>query len=151
MLSTHKKSAFIEGLIQASKNLQTMMDAQAKTQGLTLSRARLLFYLAQHEGVTQSEIASVFHIEQPSVVGLVDALERKGLVERHSMVTDRRAKSLMLTEAARAQVTNILEFIETTETLLLEGIDDDELEVAFRVITRLNASIERKKAQTLAS
>lgn len=141
----------MEGLLEANKKLETMMDAQAKTLGLTLSRARLLYYLAQHEGVTQSEIATVFHIEQPSVVGLVDALERKGLVERRSMITDRRAKSLMLTEAARAEVDNILRFIENTETLLLDGIEEEELEVAFRVIARLNSNIERKKEQQLAS
>ncbi|MBD0415699.1 MarR family winged helix-turn-helix transcriptional regulator [Oryzicola mucosus] len=136
------KTVFVEELLKANRKLQAIFEAKAKEQGLTFSRARMLIYLAHHEGVTQSELATVFEIEQPSVVGLIDALEKKGFVERRSVAGDRRAKGIVLTDVARAEAKKMFLFLDQARVQMLDGIKDDEIQVAASVILRLSMNIE---------
>ena len=49
----------------------------------------------------QKELATALSIEGPSLVRLLDNLERRGLIERREDETDRRARGIYLTRAGR--------------------------------------------------
>ncbi|WP_019171083.1 MarR family winged helix-turn-helix transcriptional regulator [Pseudaminobacter salicylatoxidans] len=84
------RAAFVDELSKASRKLRTLFDARVRTHGLTLSRARLLMHLVKADGATQAELADALEVEQPSLVGLVDALEKMGHIERRAIDGDRR-------------------------------------------------------------
>lgn len=82
----------------------------------------LLMHLSRGEGQSQQQLADVMGIHRNVMVGLVDALEERGLVERRRHPADRRAHALYLTDAAR----NLL-----PEAQRLADKQDDELLAAF--------------------
>ena len=53
----------------------------------------------------QTDLAAALDIEGPSLVRLLDALERQGLVERCGEPDDRRVKTLRMTPAGHAMCT----------------------------------------------
>src|SRR6266700_2355223 len=61
----------------------------------------LLAHLAGGDGQTQQQLADTMGIHRNVMVGLVDDLEDRGLVQRRRHPADRRAHALHLTEAAR--------------------------------------------------
>ncbi|PWK68225.1 MarR family transcriptional regulator [Aminobacter sp. AP02] len=135
------KSAFFDELLKVNRKLRTMFDARVKKRGLTLARARLLMQIAEREGDTQAELAELMHIEQPSLVGLLDGLEKKGLVVRCTTDDDRRAKRIFLTPAARRETDGMVTYVEELRSQVLAGVDDADIESATRVLGILSRNI----------
>ncbi len=70
--------------------------------GLTDATWRPLAYVGKlGDGVRQKELATALSIEGPTLVRLLDNLERRGLIERREDETDRRARGIYLTRAGR--------------------------------------------------
>ena len=135
------RAAFVDQLTKVNRKLRTLFDARVKTHGLTLARARLLMHLAKAEGATQTELAEALEVEQPSMVGLIDALEKKGLVSRQAIEGDRRAKGIFLTQSARSEADALLDFANELRKQVLEGVDVNDLLVATRVLNQVARNI----------
>lgn len=78
-------------------------------------------------------------MEAPSVVPLLDQLERSGLVERRVDVTDKRARLLHLTQAGRTIAAQVEERTAAIREELFADIDAADLIAATRVLDRLHA------------
>lgn len=93
------------------------------------------------DGVRQGALAEQLGVEAPSVVPLVDAMEREGLVERRVDPTDKRARTLHLSAAGR-QLANDAEIVTArVRAELFAGIADADVAAAMRVMARLGDAI----------
>lgn len=135
------RAAFVDELSKANRKLRTLFDARVRTYGLTLSRARLLMHLANADGATQTELADALEVEQPSIVGLIDALEKKGLIERRVVEGDRRSRAIFLTEAARREADEILAFACALRRQVLKDVDEKDLKIATCVLQQVTRNI----------
>lgn len=81
----------------ASRKMRNLFDALVRERGLTLARARALLLLAETRTWTQRELAEELEIEQPTVVRLLDGMEKQGLIVRQPVAGDRRANHIKLT------------------------------------------------------
>ena len=124
------QAAFTGELAAVNRKLRTLVDDRARDMGLTLSRARLLMELAREDGPIQSDLA-----------GLLDGLERNGMIERRAVEGDRRARRVFLTDTARAQAQDILAFLTELRAGILQGIEPGELEAALDVLRRTSRNI----------
>ncbi len=82
--------------------------------GLTAGQPKILDYLREHDGASQREIATANQMEPASVTALIDGMERKNLVERRRVGSDRRSFHIFLTENGKdmcRRVTQEFEFI----------------------------------------
>ena len=135
------QAAFTGELAAVNRKLRALVDDRARDMGLTLSRARLLMELAREDGPIQSDLAGLLDIEQPTLVRLLDGLERNGMIERRAVEGDRRARRVFLTETARAQAQDILDFLAALRAGILQGIAPEELEAALDVLRRTSRNI----------
>ena len=62
----------------------------------------------QNPGATQSELSRQLIMHRSNVTGLIDRLEKRGLVQRADCATDRRAYRVALTPAGEKLVREIL-------------------------------------------
>jgi len=67
-------------------------------RGLTANRAEVIYLLAREGTLVQRELAHALGCSPRHVTGLIDTLQRDGLVERRPHPSDRRAISVVLTE-----------------------------------------------------
>ena len=74
------------------------MTASLARDGLTASRAHLLWELRRHGPMTQRQLADALHVSARNITGLVDALAATGFVTREPHPTDRRATLVSFTE-----------------------------------------------------
>lgn len=79
-------------------------NAQMKKWDITFSQAELLFYLLKrHDKETTSrDIERRFNLKHPTVVGLLQRMEKKGLVHMETSAADHRRKNIILSEKAYA-------------------------------------------------
>lgn len=95
------------------------------------------------DGVRQGALAEALGIEGPSLVRLLDHLAAAGLIERREDETDRRARTLHLTEsgqALRARLENVLRRIRRK---LFKDIAAEDIEACLRVFEGLTAALAR--------
>lgn len=73
--------------------------------GLTLPQLLTMRVLSDHAGgeASQVEISRALQLTQPTVTGIIDRLERAGLVARKRSTSDRRKIAVSLTDAGRAR------------------------------------------------
>jgi DNA-binding MarR family transcriptional regulator len=92
-------------LISAKVASWNMLERElGDSYGLGVSDFEVLDYLAgKPEGCRAQNLAEAVHLSQSALSRLADRLERHGLVERDSCISDRRGINLVLTEAGRAR------------------------------------------------
>lgn len=94
------------------------------------------------EPLSQRALADLVGVEGPSMVSMLDRLERDGLVERVASSTDRRVKLVQLTDAGARVFAEVKKEANAFRAALLEGVDAGELAVATRLLERLRIHSE---------
>lgn len=90
--------------------------------GLTFSQMCYLTYLKEHkEGVPFKQLEVQFNVSQPTAVGVVSRLEKKGLLTTGQNAQDSRAKDVYLTEEGE----KLLVEVEKRKTYVEERIFSD--------------------------
>lgn len=92
--------------------------------------------------LSQRALADLVGVEGPSMVSMLDRLERDGLVERVASPTDRRVKLVQLTEDGGKVFAEVKKEAAAFRALLLDGVDPDELAGATRLLEALRKRIE---------
>lgn len=105
-----------------------------------------MVYLQQGgEGLTQRELASLMAIENPTLVRLLDSLEQQELIERRACPNDRRARRLHLTDGGRDFMDVLSVRADELRDGMLEGVSDDDIEVALKVFHKIMENAEKQK------
>src|SRR6185437_14538059 len=108
--------------------------------GLTPTRYGILMNVARQEGRTQQELATALGLHRNSMVGLIDDLEKSGLVERRRHPNDRRAYAIHLTPAARDVLAEGGRIADELEAATLEPLSARERADLVATLTRLVAA-----------
>lgn len=107
--------------------------------GITPNRFGVLAHLARQEGRTQQELATALGLHRNSMVGMIDDLEERGLVERRRHPDDRRAYAIHLTPAAREVLAEGDRLAAEQEETLLAPLDADQRAALLETLTLLVA------------
>jgi MarR family transcriptional regulator for hemolysin len=143
MPSRHTEFGFLVARI--SRRLRQAVDAEMRLIGLTEATWRPLVYLrSMGDGVRQREIADAMSIEGPSLVRLLDSLERRGFIERREDEHDRRARGIHLTRAGRELAVRAARIGNAFQSRLLAGVPLADLETCERVLETLEREMEER-------
>lgn len=124
------------GLLKMSSELTGAYEAQLARHGLSMGRFVVLIRLLTHEeaergpGLTPADLAEHSSVSRATMTGLLDTLEKDGLISRQDHPEDRRMYTVHLSAKARR---------------LLEGM----LPEHFRRISALMAPLSASERATL--
>jgi DNA-binding MarR family transcriptional regulator len=90
------------GILELVVLLNDDMTKSLAKEGLTGSRAHLLWVLRERGPLTQRELAEALQVSARNITGLVDALVATGFVTREAHPTDRRATLVSFTKQGAA-------------------------------------------------
>jgi DNA-binding MarR family transcriptional regulator len=112
----------------AARHLHTRMERWCEREGLSETRLGILLML-RHAGapVPMGALAGRLHVTPRNVTGLIDHLERDGLVARVPDPADRRSILARLTERGTERVDAMGDVTFRQQRVLLAGFTDDEL------------------------
>ena len=131
-------------LAQMSRGWRAELDRRLAGLGLSQARWLVLLHLARFdEAPTQRELAQSVGVEGPTLARLLDSLEAQGLVQRHAVVEDRRAKKIVLSDSARPLIEQIEAIATALRQELFVGIDEEEARIGLRVHKRILDNLEK--------
>lgn len=125
-----------------NRRLRSFLDARVSARGLTLARARALFVLSRRGPLKQNELAEELDIETPTLVRLLDAMEKQNLIERRSDEIDRRAKRIHMTTEGLNLFEDVHIQINTMRAEIALDISTDDIHAALQVVRRLSANLQ---------
>jgi len=111
----------------AGRSLHLLQERWGAAHGLSEGRMGVLFRLFRCGDMPLGELADDLVMTPRNVTGLVDHLERDGLVSRVPDPEDRRSVRARLTEAGRARIDAIWKEGLERQFTLVEGLSKDEL------------------------
>jgi MarR family transcriptional regulator for hemolysin len=121
---------------------RSRLDERLAPLGLTQAKWVILLHLSQSEGMLpQRELVDQVGVEGPTLVRVLDGLERMNLIERHDCPTDRRTKTVHLTSSAQPILEKIMRIAADLRCEVLAGIDDEELSICLKVFGRMAQNV----------
>ncbi|AMN46880.1 hypothetical protein ACG33_07165 [Steroidobacter denitrificans] len=137
------RESFARELGWVSRRWRTRINERLAGCGLTFARWSTLLQLSRCEGlITQTELAALLGVEGPTLVRLLDALEKKGLIERRLTMDDRRVKLIALTPAAQPVLERINQIAREVREDILGDLDTSDLEACLTVLRHIGARLE---------
>lgn len=117
-------------------------DQHGGAEGLTIAQVRALFALDAHQAATAGEIAEAARLSPAAVSGMLDELERDGIVTRVRSDSDRRRVLVTLTDDGRAVLKKRRKlWLKRWETAL-EDVPERDLEAAAEVMRRITVLLD---------
>lgn len=80
-----------------------------------------------HPGIDQASLAGLIAYDKATLGGVVDRLEARGYLRREVSQTDRRARSLFITEDGEALFERVVPLVKEAQSDILSGLDDTEV------------------------
>ena len=137
--------------------LGTAMKAESmerfEAAGFSVYHYGVLAVLDEGERETQATIADALAVDRSMLVGLLDQLEERGMVERRRDPNDRRRQMVKLTPAGRRQLTEFRKIVEEIENDFLAALDEEERRTLHDLLLRVAAHRDARfaPAQTAVS
>jgi MarR family transcriptional regulator for hemolysin len=123
---------------------RTKLNERLRPLGLSQSRWMVLLHLSKRgDGVVQKALAEWLGIEGPTLVRILDRMTEDGWIERRASTTDRRAKTVHLTERASAVIRQINQVAAQLRSELLVEVDPDDIDACMRVLRQIKHTAER--------
>ena len=148
MDTTHEPQPH-EQILQALAKLGQFMrahDWQVGTPiGLTPTQIAILRYLDDRKAAGIGAVARNLSVSQPTASDAIRVLMRKGLVERSVDPHDRRAASIALTPAGKAQLRTIDGPSDPMVTAM-DGLNDDERDRLQRALIKIIRELQQSAA-----
>jgi len=95
---------------------------------VTPIQVMLLFFLQKNNGSSLTQISQGLMLENPTVTGLIDRLEKLGYVKRSDHPNDRRVYLVHLTEKGKKVANKALPIIKKLNEEIKKGYSKGEME-----------------------
>lgn len=95
---------------------------------VTPIQVMLLFFLQKNDGSSLTQISQGLMLENPTVTGLIDRLEKLGYVKRSDHPNDRRVYLVHLTEKGKKVANRALPIVKKLNKEIKKGYSKEEIE-----------------------
>ena len=128
-----------------SHKLKKRMDANVQSLGITGVQSRIMHYILVKcaEGpVFQRDVEKAFDMSRSTTTGILQLMEKNGLILRESVASDARLKSLIPTEKAVDLDAQSGRSLCQSEQRLTAGLTAEQLAQFLETVERMSANLE---------
>lgn len=135
-----------------SRQIKRRMDQSVSEYQITGKQVFILLYIydeSKKRDVYAKDIEVAFDMRRASVTGILQLMEKNGIIQREGNAQDARLKKLMLTTKAKEAREKLKKEIIQVEKVLTKGISDQELVIFFTIMRKMshNLCLKEKKEE----
>ena len=124
-----------------SRLRRSAFDRCLKPLNVTRSQWWVLAYLSREDGMTQSQLAEELDLGKVAVGGLIDRLEKSGLVRRDADATDRRVNRVFLEPKSKQLIARMRKVSHKMNAEILAGLANEKLETTATTLDAMKRNL----------
>ena len=146
-----KRGAFLEKKVEVgrkvemlSRQIRRKVDESISSQDLTAKQAMILlviYDLSKVKDVYAKDIEDAFDMRRATATGILQLMEKQGLIKREKENADARLKSIKLTEKALEIQKEIEKVIKESEKNLRKDLSEKEIKEFLRILSKMSKNI----------
>lgn len=117
------------------------MNVELAREGITFRQWEVLACVALGDE-TQTQIAERLGIEAPTLVGVLERMERDGWLERHCCTEDRRKKRIRVTRQVEKVWARMVECAHRVRARARVGLSDDDIRILKTLCEKIRQNLE---------
>ncbi len=123
----------------AQNRLQGLLKNALAAEGIRVTPAQsgILFLLKAKDGLTMTELGRALGLDNATITGLVDRLERDGFARRNKSESDRRALNVRITPEGVDEVNRAKVVIRRVNASIKTGFSAGEIETFKKVLLKI--------------
>ena len=127
----------------SAKSWEKAADIEMRERfGLTGAQWKIIVVLSIKEGITQKRIADMAFVEAPTLVPVIDKMEKEGYLTRQADPKDRRNNLIFMTKKSKDMVDPIIDSVLEIRNMGLKKISKKDMEVAKKVLEQIRTNTE---------
>jgi MarR family transcriptional regulator for hemolysin len=105
--------------------------------GVTVGQWKVIVMLVKQNGLTQKETADKLGLESPTLIPIIDKMEKEGLIIRKVDPSDRRNNRIYRTEKADALWDRMMECASKVRQAAIKDIPEEDINVMRTVLNKI--------------
>jgi MarR family transcriptional regulator for hemolysin len=135
-------------LITGSQAYQRAVNDELAPQGITYRQCQVLAMLSLLGPTSQAELAQKMEVEPPTLVGILDRMERDGWIHRECCAEDRRRKLIHATRNAEPVWNKITASARRVRSQATKGLSAGQLEQLKELLDIVRRNLEASPTVT---
>lgn len=131
-------------IMHINKQILAMHAGRIRRLGITVSGIQALSLLAEHDGVTVSELSELAYIAQPTLTKMLNRLEAEKLIRRKSSKRDKRLTQNYITPAGTKLLQGMWEMMGAGEKRMLQGFTSAQVEELMGYLKTIDDNLARR-------
>jgi len=140
---THISHDFYLSLLEFLMTSKQHIMAIGAEFGLTSIQAITLLLIDEHRPRPMKSFCQLYHCDASNITGIVDGLEKKGLVSRQNDPDDRRIKIICLEAAGKQLQQSIITRLDEVNGFLFNPLDETEKQQFIHIVEKIAATQPR--------
>jgi DNA-binding MarR family transcriptional regulator len=132
---------------EVARLFRRRFEDEARIHGVTLPQWRALAEIYKNEGISQVSLAGCIDTDPMTLSGILDRLEKRGLVERYADPNDSRAKLARLTASGTELVSTARNVGRELYENALEGLSETDRLTLAAGLVRIRENLNRLTAE----
>lgn len=137
-------------IMGAAHELQRALNEELAAHGITFRQWEVLALISLKGNQSQSELAEQMRLEAPTLVGVLDRMERDGWIVRETDTADRRRKIVRPTSQVEPVWNRMVECARSIRARATEGIAEAELHTLRDCLLKVRGNLAGDKTPVLA-
>lgn len=113
--------------------------------GLHPGQPEMLFYVQQHPGCSQREMAEEAGVSAASIAASFKRMENAGLIRRRSDTSDLRCNRVYITERGETALKACMEEMLSVNERMMRDLSDEEMESFLVCLQKINRNLNEIK------
>lgn len=129
-----------------SHKIKTQQNAMLQDLGITGVQSRVIYYILHHcqNGlVFQRDIEGAFRLSRSTATGILQLLEKNGIIRRESVAKDARLKSVVPTEKAVELDVQVRACLQETDRMLTRGLSEGQVQLFREIAAQMLQNLDR--------
>jgi MarR family transcriptional regulator for hemolysin len=124
-------------LTHTTRAYQRALNAELAPYGVTIRQSQVLGWLRKNGDLSQCQLARLLTIEPATLAGVLERMERDGLILRLADRSDRRRKLIRLNKCAEELGDTVVECSERVCARAVQGLRPQEIDALRGLLKRI--------------
>ena len=131
-------------MARTARSMKRALETRLSQHNITATQYIVLSLLCALDGISLSKLGQRLYFDNPTITGIIDRMERDGLVERRRIADDRRVINIFLTHRGKEMLEENGSVADEIDDLAMNGLTARERADFLKMLDKIWKTMNEK-------